>query len=275
LLSAIATHEAILRLLIFITALVTLVIAEIFAPKREPTVNKGRRWFGNFSLVIVSSFLLRFLSPFAPVAAALYASDHNIGLFNGLAWPKAAIWLVCFLGLDLIIYWQHRMFHRLAWCWRFHQVHHADLDIDVTTAVRFHPFELVLSSVIKSVAVLGLGAPVDLVIVFEIVLNAAAMFNHANLALPTGLDRVLRWLVVTPDMHRVHHSAEWRETNSNYGFFLSWWDYVFHSYRAQPQLGHRDMAIGLEYLRNAEQCSALRSLLVMPLTSIAKQKPSG
>lgn len=212
---------------------------------------------------VIDSLALRLLLPVAAVGAAAFAEQRDWGLFNQFTLPLAIPVVLTLLALDLLIYWQHRLLHALPWLWRLHRVHHSDLSIDVTTALRFHPLEILLSMLLKMAAVALLGAPPVAVLAFEILLNATAMFNHANLRLPAYSDRFLRQFIVTPDMHRVHHSWHQDETNSNFGFNLPWWDHLFGSYRAQPRDGHRAMSIGLKAFRD-DKDQGLIALLAQP-----------
>lgn len=237
---------------------------EFAAPRRQLTVPRLWRWANNLALVALNSLLLRALFPAAAVGVAAFASGQGWGLFNYFAAPPWLAVLASVVVLDFAIYLQHVMFHAVPLLWRLHRVHHADLDIDVTTGARFHPIEIVLSMLIKAAVILVLGPPVQAVLIFEIVLNATSMFNHGNVRMPAGLDRVLRWLVVTPDMHRVHHSIEQDETNSNFGFNLSVWDRLFGTYRDQPSAGHTGMTIGISTFREARRCVWLPGLLLLP-----------
>ena len=221
------------------------------------------RWFGNCGILVVSTLCLRLLAVLAPVSVAIWTAEQNIGLFNLIAVPIWLAGLISFVLLDMLIYWQHRLFHTVPALWRLHRMHHTDTSIDVTTALRFHPLEMCLSLLVKSLAVLVLGAPAAAVLLFEIALNATAMFNHANLRLPIALDRFLRLVVVTPDMHRVHHSTLESETNSNFGFNIPWWDRLFGSYTAQPKDGHAGMTIGLDEFRDLSD-SRPDQLLIQP-----------
>ena len=256
-------EEANIRLAVFIGGLVTLLLAQAFWPRRALGQDRWTRWLGNSTILIISAVCIRLCAAIAPMSAALWASEQSIGLFNLAPTPIWIAGVLSFLLLDLLIYWQHRLFHTVPLLWRVHRMHHTDTSIDVTTALRFHPIEMVLSLLLKSCAVVLLGVPVVAVLVFEIMLNATAMFNHANLRLPLGLDRVLRLFVVTPDMHRVHHSVDEPETNSNFGFNIPWWDRLFGSYQAQPMAGHDKMTIGLEDFRAREDSTPYR-LLVQP-----------
>ena len=241
--------EPLLRGASFAVVLVAMGCAEALWPRRGRTVPRVARWRTNGALAALDTLLVRVLAqaaaPFAAVAVAAFAEARGIGLLNAAVAPPWTKVIAAFLLLDLAVWAQHVAFHRIAVLWRFHAVHHADRDIDVTTALRFHPGEIVVSALYKSVAVLALGPPVVAVIVFEIALNACAMFNHANVALPAWLDRALRPLVVTPDLHRIHHSTDPREHNSNFGFCLSVWDRLFGVFTAQPAAGQQGMTIGL------------------------------
>jgi sterol desaturase/sphingolipid hydroxylase (fatty acid hydroxylase superfamily) len=238
-----------IRLAVFASVFLVMALIELAAPKRTLVVPKGRRWLTNLGISVSGTVLLRLMAmlavPLAAIAAASYAEAHRLGLLNQLDWPDWLKVTVALLVLDLAIWAQHLASHKIPLFWRLHRVHHADRDIDVTTAVRFHPIEIGLSMLWKIVVVMALGAPPLAVFLFEVILNACAMFNHANIALPLWLDRPLRLLLVTPDMHRVHHSVLGREHNTNYGFNLSVWDRLFRTYTAQPQGGHQGMTIGL------------------------------
>jgi len=240
----------------------TLLMAwELLAPRRQLTVGRGRRWPGNVGVVLIDTLLVRLLFPTAAVGLALVAEAKGWGLLNLVAAPDWLALLATIILLDLIIYAQHVLFHAAPLLWRLHRMHHADLDIDVTTGVRFHPVEILLSMVIKLGAVVVLGAPALGVMIFEVLLNATSMFNHSNVRLPVGVDRWLRRILVTPDMHRVHHSIVARETNSNFGFNLPWWDWLFGTYRAQPAAGHVAMTIGLPQFRDPSELRLDRMLL--------------
>ncbi len=238
-------EEATIRLAIFVGLFVLFAALEFFVPRRELRPVKTRRWFTNWTIVIVDSVLVRLLFKSAAVGGALWAQSAGVGLFNVIAVPAWLAVFVSFLALDFAIWLSHLASHKIPILWRVHRMHHSDIDIDVSTAIRFHPIEIVLSMVWKYAVVIALGAPAISVLIFEVVLNGGAMFNHANMRLPLWLDRVLRLVIVTPDMHRVHHSTDPSETDSNYGFNLSVWDRMFRTYVAQPALGHDGMRIGL------------------------------
>jgi sterol desaturase/sphingolipid hydroxylase (fatty acid hydroxylase superfamily) len=238
-------HEPAIRLTLFGGGLALIALAEILAPRRELSLPKARRWGANIGLVVLNTVVLRLVIPTAAVGAAFVAQEQGWGLFNHLEWGHGVEALAGVLLLDFIIYLQHVMFHAVPGLWALHAVHHADRDFDVTTGARFHPLEILLSMGIKLALVTALGAPPLAVLIFESLLSLLPMFNHANLKLPLGLDRVLRLVVVTPDMHRVHHSVVVGETNSNYGFNVPWWDRLLGTYVPQPEAGHDGMTIGL------------------------------
>ena len=237
-------HESALRLSFFIGILLVMMLLEFSFPKRPLRLGR-QRWWANLGIVVLNSLVARLVLPAGAVGAAIWAQNHHIGLLPLLSLGDSMQLLMALLLLDGVIYAQHVAFHRIPILWRLHQVHHADRDMDVTTGLRFHPIEIILSMLIKIAVVVALGAPVLAVILFEIILNGMAMFNHANIRLPQRLDGLLRLLVMTPDAHRIHHSLLWHETNSNYGFNLSLWDQLFHTYRKQPDAGHQQMVIGL------------------------------
>ena len=256
--------EPLIRLGVFATVLTVLIAGELLAPRRQFTVRRSRRWPGNVGVVVISTVLTRILFPTAAVGLALVAEANGWGLLNLVAAPDWLAILVAIVLLDLIIYAQHRLFHAVPILWRLHRMHHADLEIDVTTGFRFHPGEIVLSMVIKLGAVAVLGAPALGVMIFEILLNATSLFNHSNIRLSVAVDERLRRILVTPDMHRVHHSIVARETNSNFGFNLPWWDRLFGTYRAQPAAGHEAMTIGLTLFRDPSELR-LDRILMQPL----------
>jgi sterol desaturase/sphingolipid hydroxylase (fatty acid hydroxylase superfamily) len=263
-LSAEFPHEAAIRLGVFALVLATMAIAESLAPRRNRSFDRIIRWPANFAMTIIGTLLIRLLIPVTAVAAAIIAARHSAGLLNMIAMPIPLAFVLGVLALDLAIYLQHIMFHAVPALWRLHRMHHADLDFDVTTGVRFHPGEIVLSMLIKIAVVLALGISPAAVLTFEVLLNATSMFNHTNLAIPESLDRWLRWLLVTPDMHRVHHSIVRDETNSNFGFNLPWWDRLLGTYRAQPAAGHLAMTIGIDQFRDGNELGLIK-MLVQPL----------
>ncbi|OYW62526.1 MAG: sterol desaturase [Rhodobacterales bacterium 32-66-7] len=245
----ILANEPMLRLAVFLGVLIVMAGWELVAPRRRQDIPRVLRWTNNFALVVLDTVILRLTFPILAVGLALMAEARGWGLFNALDLPLWLAVLLSILLLDLAIYLQHVLFHAVPGLWRLHRMHHADLEFDVTTGLRFHPVEIVLSMVIKLAVVAAIGAPAVAVLLFEVLLNATALFNHANIRLPTGVDRVLRWVMVTPDMHRVHHSVIPAETNSNFGFNLPWWDWLLGTYRAQPKAGHEGMTIGIEQFR--------------------------
>ena len=259
--------EPLLRLGAFAGVFVAVALWEALAPRRRQRFGRAQRWPHNLGLIALNAVMVRLLAPGAAIAVALAAEEHRWGLLNLLALPAWGQVVVALLLLDLAIYLQHRLFHAVPALWRLHRVHHADPDYDVTTGLRFHPLEIALSLAIKCAVVAAIGAPALAVLLFEIVLNGAAMFNHANGRLPAAVDRWLRWLIVTPDMHRVHHSVIPRETNSNFGFNLPWWDRLFGTYRAQPAAGHAAMRIGIAGLQGAGELKLAR-LLLQPLRNV-------
>ncbi len=242
----IADNEGPIRLSIFLGLFALLAISEWLKPRRKLNISKGQRWTTNIAIMVLDSLIVRLLFPAAAVGVALWTSSAGYGLFNVIEAPLWLAILVSFVVLDFAVWLSHVLSHKVPLFWRFHRMHHCDRDIDVTTAIRFHPLEIVVSMIWKAAWVVALGAPAVAVIIFETVLNGTAMFNHSNLKLPLWLDKIVRLIVVTPDMHRVHHSAINRETDSNYGFNMPWWDRMFGTYIAQPELGHDQMTIGLE-----------------------------
>jgi sterol desaturase/sphingolipid hydroxylase (fatty acid hydroxylase superfamily) len=258
------TTESTIRLASFGVVLLLMMGWELLAPKRRLTTKRPLRWASNLGLVIANTLLARLITPFSAVGMALVAQQYGWGLLHWLAWPAWLEIVLAVIALDLAIYLQHVMFHAVPLFWRLHLVHHADLDIDVTTGLRFHTLEILLSMGIKVGVVAVLGPAASAVVIFEVLLNATSMFNHSNVQMPAWLDRILRLLVVTPDMHRVHHSVLRRETNSNFGFNLPWWDYLLGTYRAQPQAGHEGMTIGLSPLRDERQTERLDQMLLLP-----------
>lgn len=238
-------HQDTLRLTVFAGSLLLMLLWESISPRRKPTYSRITHGLNNLILIIVGNLSMRLLLPVSAVAVAGLVANEGWGLLPYLGIEGGLAMLAGFVLLDLAIYFQHVMFHAVPVLWRLHRVHHADPDYDTTTGFRFHPIEILLSTVIKLAVIAVLGAPVAAVILFEVVLSAAAMFNHGNIRLPIQLDRVLRWAIVTPDMHRVHHSVHWQESNSNFGFNIPWWDRLFGTYWAQPIDGHEHMRIGL------------------------------
>lgn len=267
-------HEPLVRLGVFAAVLVAMALAELAAPKRRPAIGRTTRWPGNLGIVVIDSLVVRLLFPVTAVGVAVLAGERGWGLFASLALPGWLAVLAAVVLLDLAIYLQHVLFHAVPALWRLHRMHHADLEFDTTTGIRFHPVEIALSMVLKLAVVAALGAPPLAVLLFEVVLNASSLFNHGNVRIPAGLDRVLRWIVVTPDMHRVHHSVIPAETNSNFGFNLPWWDRLFGTYRAQPRAGHDAMTIGIEQFRDPGELR-LDRMLLQPWRDDAGRYPIG
>jgi sterol desaturase/sphingolipid hydroxylase (fatty acid hydroxylase superfamily) len=257
-------NEAAVRLLVFTGVLGGLALAEHFWPRRRRALQRAQRWPHNLALVGVGTLAVRVVAPAGVVTAALLAESRQWGLLRHQEWPVALAWTAGILALDLAVYAQHVTMHAVPWLWRLHRVHHADPDVDVTTGVRFHPIELLLSLGLKGGIAIVVGVPAGAVVLFEILLNATSMFGHANLRLPAAADRLVRLVVVTPDMHRVHHSLDRREADSNYGFNVPWWDWLFGTYRPTPLLPHESMPLGVEAFRSAEDQRVDR-LLLQPL----------
>ncbi len=258
------TNEGAIRLAFFVLVFLLMGLWEWRAPRRAASVSKPWRWLNNLAVVSLNTLIIRLLFPAAAVGMAAIAAERDWGILNQFQVP---LWLATpasVIVMDLVIYLQHVLVHALPLLWRVHRMHHADLDIDVTTGLRFHPIEIVLSILIKFATVSALGAPVVAVLIFEVLLNVTTMFNHSNVRMPLAVDRVLRWLVVTPDMHRVHHSIEYAETNSNFGFNLPWWDRLFGTYRAQPRAGHEGMTIGIERFRAEKDVVGFVRMLLIP-----------
>lgn len=243
----------VIRLSIFLIVLLSCALWEWVLPRKTLTQSKWQRWLNNLGLVGLNSLFLTLLMPILAIEAAVWAEKSQFGLLNQLELPMALEIVIAVVLLDLAIYLQHLVFHRIPILWRLHRMHHADQDIDVTTGARFHPIEILLSMWIKMAVVVMSGINPISVLVFEVLLNASAMFNHSNAKLSLSLDKWLRKIVVTPDMHRVHHSVEVKETHSNFGFFLSIWDKMFNTYIAQPKAGHNNATIGLPYFQTARE----------------------
>ena len=260
----ITQYEVNIRLSFFFGIFAVMALWEIVTPRRALTVSRAVRWSNNLGLVFFNSFVLRLLFPAAAVGVTAFTVEQGWGLLNYYQLPLALSVVLVLVTMDFIIYLQHVLVHAIPALWRLHRVHHADLDYDVTTGARFHPIEIILSMLIKFAVILVLGPPIVAVVIFEVVLNAMSMFNHGNVRLPLGLDRALRLFVVTPAMHRVHHSVEDNEANSNFGFNLSIWDRIFGTYIAQPRGGHEAMTIGIHQYREPRQVSWLPGMLALP-----------
>jgi sterol desaturase/sphingolipid hydroxylase (fatty acid hydroxylase superfamily) len=264
--------ELVIRMSAFLGVLALMALWEIGAPRRGLSTPRAPRWFANITVVVLDSVIVRLLFAAGAIGMAMLAAERNWGILNQLAWP---IWLKILLALimlDFVLYLQHVMFHAIPLFWRFHMMHHADLDCDVTTGVRFHPVEVVFSMVIKLGTVAVLGASPVAVLVFEMVLNATSMFNHSNIWMPSAVDRALRWMIVTPDMHRIHHSVLPQETNSNFGFNLPWWDRLLGTYHEDPLRSHTIMSLGLEQYRDPRGLT-LRRILALPFLGVPGRYP--
>lgn len=268
------SSEAVIRLGVFAAVFCAMAIAEAAAPRRSRAFGRASRWTGNLGIAALNTVLVRILIPTAAVGAAIAAGRAHFGLFNQIAIGRWPAFVLAVVALDLVVYLQHVMFHAVPALWRVHRTHHVDPDFDVTTGVRFHPIEIVVSMLIKIAAVGAMGAAPDAVVTFEVLLNATSMFSHGNLKLPARADRFLRWILVTPDMHRVHHSVVRRETNSNFGFNLPWWDYLLGTYRAEPAAGHLAMTIGIDGFPGAGEI-ALTAMLSHPLRGPTGRYPLG
>ncbi len=257
-------YELIIRLSAFFTIFAVMASWEAIRPCRQLRFTRGQRWFANLAITLLNSLLLRLLFPAAAVGFAAFAEVKGWGLLNEIQLPFWLSAIIAVTLMDMIIYLQHVMVHAVPALWRLHRVHHADPDYDLTTGARFHPIEILLSMLIKIATIAALGPPVVAVLIFEVILNGMAMFNHGNVSLPKTLDRLLRWLLVTPDMHRVHHSVIAGETNSNFGFNLSIWDRLMGTYRVAPKLGHIGMQIGVNSLQDPQLTTTLRGMLRVP-----------
>jgi sterol desaturase/sphingolipid hydroxylase (fatty acid hydroxylase superfamily) len=265
-------NELTIRLTFFFGVFLLMAIWEVFAPRRHQSVKRVIRWPNNIGIVFLNTLLVRIVMPITAVGMALLGHSAEWGLFHHLALPPWLIFLLAIVVLDFAIYLQHVMFHAVPSLWRLHRMHHADLEFDVTTGARFHPVEIILSMVLKLVVIAALGPPAVAVLAFEVILNALAMFNHANVRLPLVADGLLRRLIVTPDMHRVHHSVIPREANSNFGFNLSLWDRWLGTYRAQPELGHEKMTIGIDNFRTPRDLG-LDRMLIQPFKDTTGDYP--
>jgi len=254
-------HESLIRLASFTAVFAVMAVWEALTPRRAQTISRWKRWPNNLAVVVVNTAVLRVIFPAAAIGTAFFAAEHGWGVLNALHGPAWIAVPLSVVLLDLAIYAQHVAFHAVPPLWRLHRMHHADLEFDVTTGLRFHPIEIVLSMVIKLAVVAALGAPALGVLLFEVLLNASSMFNHGNVCLSGVVDGVLRWVVVTPEMHRVHHSIVRRETDSNFGFNLPWWDRLFGTYRRAPAAGHEGMMIGIDQFRDPVELRLDRMLL--------------
>lgn len=259
-------NEASIRLFFFFGIFIVMALLELVYTKRALLLSKNKRWFNNISLVFLNTIIIRILFPTATIGVSIYAHNQGIGLFNIVNLSIESVFILSIILMDLIIYWQHRFFHTINFFWKFHQVHHSDMDYDVTTGFRFHPIEIIFSMIIKFIFIVGLGIPVIAIICFEILLSAFAIFNHANIHIPKKIDTFLRFFIVTPDMHRIHHSIYHNELNSNFGFNISLWDRIFKSYIDTPKNDYTKMTIGLSTLQDENKTVSLLNILKLPFT---------
>jgi sterol desaturase/sphingolipid hydroxylase (fatty acid hydroxylase superfamily) len=265
-------NEPLIRMAFFGGVLAAMAAWEVAAPRRRREIPRLIRWTNNLGVVVIDAALVRLAFPIVAVGLAITAQTQGWGLLNIWGAPAWLAIIVAIPVLDLAIYLQHVMFHAVPALWRLHRMHHADLEFDVTTGLRFHPVEILLSMGLKLAIIAALGPPAIAVLIFEVLLNATAMFNHSNVNIPRGIDGVMRWIVVTPDMHRIHHSIHPSETNSNFGFNLPWWDRLLGTYRPQPREGHEAMTIGIEQFRTRRDLW-LDRMLVQPLRGPASGYP--
>jgi sterol desaturase/sphingolipid hydroxylase (fatty acid hydroxylase superfamily) len=264
----IINNESSIRLIFFFGIIFIMAILEYIIPKRKLLISKRKRWFNNIILVFLNTLLIRVLFPTAAVGIALFVENNSIGLFNVLELSSQNMIIPSIILLDLIIYWQHRLFHTINFFWKFHKVHHSDMDYDLTTGFRFHPIEIIMSILIKFFFIALFGIPVVAVVCLEIILSTLAIFNHSNINLEKKLDKILRYIIVTPDMHRIHHSIYNDELNSNYGFNISLWDRVFKSYTQSPKVKYEEMTIGLQKYQNENKTVSIFSILKLPFIKV-------
>jgi len=257
-------NESLIRISFFITILLLMSYFEYTIPRKKLLLSKFRRWSNNISIVLINSLLLKLIFASSAISISIYTTKEHIGLLNLIEIPFFFSVVLSIILLDLIIYIQHRLFHEINFFWKFHKVHHSDMDYDVTTGFRFHPIEILISMLIKIVSIFILGVPVFAVVVFEVILSSLALFNHSNIKLPKKLDKNLRYLLVTPDIHRIHHSIYNNELNSNYGFNLSLWDRIFKSYTNKPKDNYKKMTIGLKEFNNKTETVSILSILTLP-----------
>lgn len=265
--SGLIDNDGVVRMAAFASLFAVFAVAEALYPRRRKEGSVPIRWYSNIAMSFVNSFALRFVFPVLGLGMAVLCAENGWGLFNDFSVPYGVAFVGSLIWLDFVVYLHHVMFHKVPWLWRLHRVHHADVALDVTSGVRFHVLEAIVSMAIKLGAIVLIGPPVMAVLLFEIVLNGASMFNHANIRIPLKVDRVLRWFLVTPDMHRVHHSIVPREMNSNYGFNIPIWDRLFGTYTDQPAAGHEEMTIGLSDRFRSDGDQHLHSQLIQPFRS--------
>ena len=265
-----STSETIVRLGFFIGVLIILAVYENILPMRALVRSRSIRWYSNLGIAVLNNIFVNIIFPLMPVALAVFAQERGWGIFNIFNAPTELVILISVVILDLVIYFQHILFHLIPVLWRFHRMHHADQDFDVTTGIRFHPVEIILSMAIKMAVTVLFGIPALAILIFEILLNITSMFNHANIRIPIAFDKVLRIFIVTPDMHRVHHSILPFENNKNFGFNIPWWDFLFGTYLAQPKFGHEKMDIGIDIFRNPQDLH-LHRMLIQPIISGSRE----
>lgn len=265
-------QESAIRLTVFLGILIGMAVWEIAVPRRRVEIPRLLRWSNNLALVAIDTLLVRLVFPVVAVGLAVIAQENGWGLLNQIGISDWVAIIIAILALDLAIYFQHVLFHAVPALWRLHRMHHADLEFDVTTGLRFHPLEILLSMLIKLAVVMALGPPAIAVLIFEVLLNASSLFNHSNIRLPLRIDAVLRLFIVTPDMHRVHHSIDPSESNSNFGFNVPWWDRILGTYKSQPKSGHVEMIIGIEQFRDRRSLW-LDRMLIQPLLGRASGYP--
>ncbi len=265
-------HETLIRLMVFAAVLTAMAWWEAVAPRRLRSFSRAKRWPANLAIATLGTVVVRFAMPLGALGFASFCTTHGWGLLNIIPLPRAIAVIGAVIALDFAIYLQHVMFHALPVLWRIHRMHHTDLDLDVTSGVRFHPVESVVSMAIKFAAIATLGPPVAGVLAFEVLLNASSLFNHSNVAIAPTNDALMRLLICTPDMHRVHHSIVVRETNSNFGFNLPWWDRLFGTYCSEPAAGQIGMTIGIEQFREADELGFIR-MMIQPWREASREYP--
>lgn len=266
--NTIINNESSIRLSFFFGIIIIMTTLEYIIPRRKLLISKSTRWFNNITLVFLNTLIIRILFPTAAVGVAIFANNNNIGIFNLIELSIFTTTIFSIILLDLIIYWQHRFFHKIDFLWKFHKVHHSDMDYDLTTGFRFHPIEIIFSMFIKFFFIILLGVPVVAVVCFEVILSTLAIFNHSNISISKKLDTLIRYFIVTPDMHRIHHSIYNKELNSNYGFNISLWDRIFKSYTNTPKDKYEKMTIGLENLQDEKKTVSIFSILKLPFIKI-------
>ena len=265
-------NEMVIRLSFFIGIFIVVAFWELLAPRRPLNFSKQVRWYSNIGIVFFNSLVMRWTFPLLATGLAVMAQEGGWGFFNNVTIPYQLVIIISLLLMDGAIYIQHAMFHSLPLLWRFHRMHHTDMDLDVTSGARFHPVEIIISMGIKFAVIAVIGPPVLAVIIFEVLLNLTAMFNHGNIYIPKKIDQILRCFVVTPDMHRVHHSIVPSETNTNFGFNFPWWDSLFGTYCAQPEKGHKGMVIGLNQFRDPKELH-FHKMLIQPFLKSTRDYP--